>query len=99
MGSDGLGQPVEAVQVVVGGQVLLAGSTDGPGLEASSKHAYMGEVLMRVSSEPARGQSILRGPPGAPTPGRGWCRSRTRHVGGMLQVIVGAAILGALHKV
>lgn len=49
VGGDGLGQPVQAVQVVVGGQVLLAGGTDGPGLQASPKHSCTGDVELRAS--------------------------------------------------
>lgn len=102
MGGDGLGQPVQAVHVVVGGQVLLAGGTDGPGLEASPKHTCMGEVVARASSEPARlGPEHPRAPPGAPrTPRQRLVPApRTWHVGGLLQAVVGAPILGALHEV
>lgn len=38
VGGDGLGQPVQAVQVVMGGQVLLAGGTDGARLQAAPEH-------------------------------------------------------------
>lgn len=73
VGGNGLGQPVEAVQVVVGGQVLLAGGTDGPGLEASSKHPCAGEAMERLSLE--LGPEHPPGSPwgGLPAPaGRGW---------------------------
>lgn len=55
MGSDGLGQPVQAVQVVVRGEVLLAGGTNGSCLEASPEHACRGEEAVRASSgQPGR---------------------------------------------
>lgn len=45
-------------------------------------------------------QSIPRAPPSFPRAlGRAGTHSCTWHVGGMLQVVVGAAILGALHEV
>lgn len=87
VGGDGLGQPVQAVQVVVRGQVLLAGGTDGPGLQASPKHTCTGEVELRAS--PGLLSAL----------GRAGTCSCTWHIGGMLQVVVGAAILGALHEV
>lgn len=102
MGGDGLGQPIQAVQVVVGGQVLLAGGTDGSSSEASSKHTYTGGAVVRVSSEPAQlGPEQPRIPPGAPrTPRQRLVLAPcTWHVGGLLQAVVGAAVLGALHKV
>lgn len=92
VGSDGLGQPVQAVQVVVRGEELLAGGTNGSCLEAPPEHTCRGEEAARASSgqpgraSPAAASSV----PPAPLTG---------HVRGLLQAVVGAAVLGALHEV